>query len=144
MLHDYEVYAYRVTKWTVDDRNFNISLAAATSNTETIQMRGRYTGFTLRVEISGTNGLWKRNDILKPGGTRDCGKQGNQGRNTRVREAALALKAASRGGLLRVDLRPLISQRPIFSLAQGQSAPAAARASGGVCHHKYVINDSPG
>lgn len=64
ILHDYGVYAYRVTKWTVDEWNFNISLAAATSNAESIQMRGRYNGFSLRLEISGTNGLWKRNVIL--------------------------------------------------------------------------------
>jgi hypothetical protein len=64
VLHDYGVYAYRVTKWTVDDWNFNISLAAATSNAEAIQVRGRYNGFSLRLEISGTNGLWKRNVIL--------------------------------------------------------------------------------
>jgi hypothetical protein len=64
ILHDYGVYAYRVTKWTVDDWNFNISLAAATSNAESIQMQGRYNGSSLRLEISGTNGLWKRNVIL--------------------------------------------------------------------------------
>jgi hypothetical protein len=46
ILHDYGVHAYRVTKSTVDDWNFNISLAAATSNAESIQMRGRYNGFS--------------------------------------------------------------------------------------------------
>ncbi len=64
ILHDYGAYAYRVTKWTVDDWNFIISLTAATPNAESIQIRGRYNGFSLRLEISGTNGLWKRNVIL--------------------------------------------------------------------------------
>ncbi len=64
ILHDYGVYAYRVTKWTVDDWNFNISLAAATANAYSIQVRGRYNGFSLRLELSGTDGLWKRNVIL--------------------------------------------------------------------------------
>jgi hypothetical protein len=27
-------------------------------------MRGRYNGFSLRLKISGTNGLWERNVIL--------------------------------------------------------------------------------
>jgi hypothetical protein len=64
ILHDYGVSAYRVTKWTVDDWNFGISLTATTSKAESIQMRGRYNGFSLRLKISGTNGLWERNVIL--------------------------------------------------------------------------------
>jgi hypothetical protein len=64
ILHDYGVFAYRVTKWTVDDWNFNINLTPATPKAESIQVRGRYNGFSLRLEISGTNGLWKRNAIL--------------------------------------------------------------------------------
>jgi len=64
ILHDYGVFAYRVTKWTVDDWNFNINLTAATPKAESIEMRGLYNGFSLRLEISGANGLWKRNIIL--------------------------------------------------------------------------------
>jgi len=64
ILHDYGVFAYRVTKWTVDDWNLDISLTPATPKAESIQVRGHYNGFSLRLEITGTDGLWKRNVVL--------------------------------------------------------------------------------
>ena len=63
VLHHYGVFAYRVTKWTINGWNFNGELTAATPGAESIQMRGSYNGFSLHVELSGT--IWVRNIILE-------------------------------------------------------------------------------
>ncbi len=62
-LHHYGVFAYRVTKWTIDGWDFSASLTVETPGAESIHMRGRYNGFSLHVELSGTS--WVRNIILE-------------------------------------------------------------------------------
>ena len=64
ILHDIGVSAYRVTNWKVEGWNVSISLNAMTSNAESMQIRCRYNGSSLRLKISGTNGFWERNVIL--------------------------------------------------------------------------------
>ena len=64
ILHEYGVAGYRVTKWGVDEWKFIISLASTTTNAEPIYLRGRYNGFSLRLEVGGTNGRWKRDLVL--------------------------------------------------------------------------------
>jgi hypothetical protein len=64
ILHDIGVSVYRVTNWKVEGWNVSISLNAMTSNAESMQMRCRYNGSSLRLKISGTNGFWERNVIL--------------------------------------------------------------------------------
>jgi len=63
-LHEYGVEGYRVTKWGLDGWKFIITLAPATTNAEPIYLRGRYSGFSLRLEVGGTNGQWKRDVVL--------------------------------------------------------------------------------
>ena len=64
VLHEYGVAGYRVTKWAVDKWKFIISLTPTTPKAEPIYLRGRYNGFSLRLEVGGTNGEWKRDLVL--------------------------------------------------------------------------------
>jgi hypothetical protein len=63
-LHEYGVDAYRVAKWTVEDWKFIISLTPSSTDAEPIFLRGRFNGFSLRLEVGGTNGKWKRDLVL--------------------------------------------------------------------------------
>lgn len=64
ILHKFGVDAYRVTQWTVDDWKFHINVTPTTTNSEAIYLRGRFNGFSLRLEVGGTNRQWKRDLIL--------------------------------------------------------------------------------
>ncbi len=63
-LHDYGVEGYRVAKWTMDNWKFNTTLTPATTNAEPVFLRGRYSIGSLRLEIGGSNGRWKRELLL--------------------------------------------------------------------------------
>lgn len=63
-LHEYGVDGYRVTKWGLDGWKFIITLSPTTTNAEPIYLRGRYSGFSLHLEVGGTNGQWKRDVVL--------------------------------------------------------------------------------
>ena len=63
-LHQYGVDSYRVTKWTIENWKFIISLTPASTNAEPIYLRGHCYGFSLRLEVGATNGEWKRDLVL--------------------------------------------------------------------------------
>jgi hypothetical protein len=63
-LHEYGVAGYRVTKWGLDQWKFSIMFTPITTNAEPIFMRGRLSGWSLHLEVGGTNGQWKRDVIL--------------------------------------------------------------------------------
>jgi hypothetical protein len=63
-LHGLGVAVYRVTKWDIDDWDFRISLTPLSTDAEPIELRGKYNGFSLHLELSGTNGKWNRSLVL--------------------------------------------------------------------------------
>jgi hypothetical protein len=79
-LHEYGVDGYRVTKWGLDKWKFSVTLTPATTNAEPIYLRGRYSGFSLRLEVGGTNGQWKRDVILYRESRMDGANQETRGK----------------------------------------------------------------
>ena len=63
-LHEYGVEGYRVKKWGMDKWKFSTTLAPATTNAEPIFLRGAYGIGSLRLEVGGSNGQWKRDLLL--------------------------------------------------------------------------------
>jgi hypothetical protein len=63
ILHKYGVRTYRVTKWTLEEWKLEVNLTPADTEAEDIYMRGRYNGFSLRLEV-GRRGGWKRDQVL--------------------------------------------------------------------------------
>jgi hypothetical protein len=66
VLHEQGIDTYRVNSWRLNGWALDIKLAPLGAKAEAIFLRGRYDGFTLQLEVGGTDGTWKRNLVLRP------------------------------------------------------------------------------
>ena len=62
--HQDGVHVYRVTRWVLDGRKFNVALTPVNSSDESIYLKGRVAYLSLKLEIGGANGKWKEQVVL--------------------------------------------------------------------------------
>lgn len=80
VLHEHGVQGYRVTKWTVDGWKVVISLTPVDTKAEAVYLRGRFSGFSLRLEVGGADGKWKRDLVLYRESRTDAANQETRGK----------------------------------------------------------------
>jgi hypothetical protein len=66
VLHEQGVDTYRINSWWLNGWALDIKLVPLGTKAEAIFLRGRYDGFTLQLEVGGTDGSWKRRLVLRP------------------------------------------------------------------------------
>jgi hypothetical protein len=62
--HDYGVQVYRITRWTLDGWAFVVALTPTESRLERVYVKGRVSGYSLELEVGGTDRKWKEKLIL--------------------------------------------------------------------------------
>src|SRR5690349_1756710 len=62
--HQDGVQVYRVTRWMLDGRRFNVSLTPVDSREESIYLRGIVGNESLRLEVGGVDRKWREQLVL--------------------------------------------------------------------------------